>query len=81
MMPGRRNSIGNERGRQMSDNKYVTMKSIGSEFDLSSHQVGRILTAQGLREGGRPSAKAFNGNWVAQRFAHGYLELHLCLAL
>lgn len=50
---------------------YATMRDIGAEFGLTSHQLGKILTTKGLREGGRPSGKAFHSDWVEQRYAPG----------
>jgi hypothetical protein len=53
----------------MADSSFAPMRDIGKEFGLSSHQLGRILTEAGFRDGGKPSAKAFQAGWVSQRFA------------
>lgn len=55
----------------MVDNSYAPMRDIGQEFGLSSHQLGRVLTEIGFRKDGKPTAKAFQAGWVAQRFATG----------
>lgn len=50
-------------------NEYKTMKEIGALFGMSSHAVGKALKARGLRTtGGKPSAEAFQGGWVRQKF-------------
>ena len=51
------------------NNIYETMKNIGAEHGLTNHQLGKFLTANGFREDGKPSAKAFEHGWVKQRFA------------
>lgn len=53
----------------MLDASFETMRDIGSEFGLTSHKLGKVLTQQGFRDGGRPTPKAFNHGWVKQRFA------------
>lgn len=53
----------------MPDSSFAPMRDIGKEFGLTSHKLGRILTQAGLREAGKPTAKAYRGGWVAQRFA------------
>jgi hypothetical protein len=48
--------------------EYLSLSEIGKIYGVSSHVVGRWLKSLGLRnEGGRPSGKAFNGGYVAQR--------------
>lgn len=50
-------------------NDYATMKEIGSLLGLSSHQIGRRLKELGLRTNeGRPSQKAFQNGYCAQRW-------------
>ena len=53
----------------MLDETFQTMRDIGAEHGLTSHQLGRILTDQGFRQGGKPTTKAFGHGWVEQRFA------------
>lgn len=45
---------------------YATMKSIGKDFGTTSHQVGKWLTALGLRDNGHPTSKAFDQSFVTQ---------------
>lgn len=50
-------------------NKYMTMKEIGRDFGLTSHDVGKLLKAHKLRtEDGKPSARAFEVGLVDQKF-------------
>jgi hypothetical protein len=49
-------------------NNYETMKEIGREYGLSSHQIGKLLKTHGLRtEEGKPSARAFDIKMVEQK--------------
>lgn len=49
--------------------EYWTMKEIGNELGLTSHQVGKQLKSLGLRTvDGRPSLEAFQGGYCAQRW-------------
>jgi hypothetical protein len=49
--------------------EYWTMKEMGKELGLTSHQVGRRLKTLGLRTAaGRPSPEAFQGGYCAQRW-------------
>lgn len=54
---------------------YKTMKDIGAELGLTSHQVGRLLKKAGLRtSSGKPSNRAYDEKWVAQKFSdYNYL--------
>jgi hypothetical protein len=55
----------------MSD--YVTMKDLGQELGLSSHQIGRKLKDLGLRtDDGRPSNLAFDCGFVAQKWTQDH---------
>ena len=54
---------------------YFTMKEIGSQLGTTSHQVGKSLKALGLRTtDGRPSQKAFQGGYCAQRWTQDGLN-------
>jgi hypothetical protein len=53
----------------MVDSSFAPMRDIGMEFGLTSHKLGRILTESGFRDGGKPTAKAFQAGWVRQKFA------------
>ncbi len=46
--------------------EYKTMREIGAEIGLTSHQVGRRLTALGLRVDRKPSPTARQEMWVEQ---------------
>ena len=49
--------------------EFATMKDIGAQFGLTSHQVGKLLKKQGLRTAdGRPSPEAFQAELVSQKF-------------
>jgi hypothetical protein len=52
----------------MNEKEYVTMTELGKLYGVSSHKVGKWLRGLSLRdEKGKPSAEAFNTNFVAQR--------------
>ncbi len=55
----------------MSNATYLPMRDIGSDFGLTSHAVGKVLTQNGFRNDGKPTKKAFDSGWVQQRFAPG----------
>ena len=55
----------------MIDDSFETMRDIGAEHGLTSHQLGKILTQQGFRQDGRPTSKAFQCGWVSERYAAG----------
>ena len=51
-------------------NDFVTMRDLGKELGLTSHQIGRKLKDLGLRtDEGRPSQLAFDAGFVAQKWA------------
>jgi hypothetical protein len=53
--------------------KYRTMKQIGLEFGLTSHQVGKILKGNKLRHpDGKPTELAFSIELVAQKFTEDH---------
>ena len=57
----------------MSDEVFLTMRDIGGEVGLTSHQVGRKLKDLGLRtEEGRPSQSAFSGGFCAQKWTQDH---------
>jgi len=56
----------------MLDDPYASQTEIGELYEVSSHVVGRWLKALGLRtDDGRPSQKAFDEHFVAQRSSRG----------
>ena len=44
---------------------FVNQGQLGEIFGGTSHDVGRWLDAIGLRSGGRPTARAFQGGYVS----------------
>ena len=53
----------------MTDEEFCTMRDIGHEYGLSSHDLGRYLTNHGFRtENKKPSSKSFDAGMVRQRF-------------
>lgn len=44
----------------MNEHEYESMRDLGKRYNLTSHKIGKLLTAQGLRTAGRPSSKAFD---------------------
>ena len=44
--------------------QFLVMREIAPGLNTTSHQLGRYLTAAGLRENGRPSPLAFQEGWV-----------------
>lgn len=59
---------------------FGTMKELGQQLGLTSHQVGKLLKQLGYRTpDGKPSAIAFALKMVQQRFAYGSNE-HYCWA-
>lgn len=53
--------------------KYRTMREIGLEFGISSHQVGKILKRNKLRTpDGRPSELAFSLEMVTQKWTEDH---------
>ena len=54
---------------------FQTMKENGRRFGITSHQVGRILKAAGLRtQTGKPSRKAFVEEWVQETWTSDRLN-------
>jgi hypothetical protein len=52
--------------------KLMTQTQIGSLFGTTSHQIGKWLIEIGLRtEGGKPSHKAFEGEYCDTAPSHG----------
>ncbi len=51
---------------------YVNQTQLGELFGGTSHDVGRWLDAIGLRSGGRPTRKAFEGGYVSPA-GYGYV--------
>lgn len=50
-------------------NEYATMKDIGRDYGLTSHQVGSLLKENKLRTAeGRPSSLAYDLRMVDQKF-------------
>lgn len=48
---------------------YATMKDIGKEYGLTSHQVGNLLKKNKLRTAdGKPTSLAFDLRMVDQKF-------------
>ena len=44
----------------MSEHEYESMRDLGKRYGISSHKIGKLLVALGLRTvAGRPSARAF----------------------
>ncbi len=43
---------------------FLVMREIAPGLNTTSHQLGRYLTTDGLRENGRPSPLAFQEGWV-----------------
>lgn len=50
---------------------YVNQTQLGELFDATSHEIGRWLDAIGLRSGGRPTRRAFEGGYVSPA-GYGY---------
>ena len=47
--------------------KFQSMREIGQMVGATSHKVGRVLTDQGYRCDGKPTAKAFHEGMVTDR--------------
>jgi hypothetical protein len=43
----------------MDEHEYESMRELGIRYNVTSHKMGKWLTALGLRTAGRPSSKAF----------------------
>lgn len=47
--------------------EYRSLTELGEIYGVTRNAMGKWLTDLGLRSGGRPTAKAFNGGYVTQR--------------
>lgn len=50
----------------MTKTLTLSMRQIGALYGVSSHVVGKWLAELGLRDGGKPTAKAFQGGYCEQ---------------
>ena len=53
----------------LTDDEFSTMRDIGADYGLTSHDLGRYLLNHGFRTADKkPSAKAFESEMVRQRY-------------
>ena len=49
----------------LDESPLLIMRELGKRLGVTSHVVGKLLTDAGLRADGRPTHRAFEGNFVA----------------
>lgn len=49
----------------LDESPHLIQRELGKRLGITSHVVGKLLAEAGLRADGRPTQRAFEGNFVA----------------